>query len=75
VLDATALHDVLTAPNRAAYLHEHVELLTAEEADKAGILAAFDRLIEKVNKNPNATVIIYFSGHGGRIERFGKPLV
>jgi len=69
VQDAKALHGVLIDPHRAAYPSNQVDLLVAARADRQGILDAFDRLIEQVKRNPEATVIIYFSGHGGRIER------
>jgi hypothetical protein len=69
VKDATALHDVLVDPGRAAYPKHQVEILIEAEANRAEIIAAFDRLIENVNRNPNATVIVYFSGHGGQIKQ------
>ncbi len=65
--DAVALYRVLTDPLRAAYPLEHVELLIEEAANRQNIIEAFDRLIERANQNPEATVIVYFSGHGGRI--------
>jgi Caspase domain len=67
--DATALYDVLVDPSRAAYPHEQVQLLIDQDAHRLNVLDAFDRLIEQSNKNPNATVVIYYSGHGGRIKR------
>ncbi|MCL1469128.1 caspase family protein [Argonema antarcticum] len=73
VKDATALRDVLIDPTRAAYPPKQVELLTEAKATRQEILEAFDRLIEQVNQNPDATVIIYFSGHGGRIESLDGP--
>jgi hypothetical protein len=72
VKDATALRDLLVAPNRAAYPPEQVELLTETSANRQNILQAFDRLIERVGKNPDATVIVYYSGHGGRVVSDGK---
>jgi hypothetical protein len=73
VQDATALKTVLVDPTRAAYPLEQVELLTEAAANRQGILDAFDRLIKRTNNNPNAAVLVYFSGHGGRIERPGAP--
>lgn len=73
VKDATALRDVLVDPTRAAYPLEQVELLAEVKATRKGILEAFDRLIEQVNQNPDATAIVYFSGHGGRIESLNGP--
>lgn len=65
VEDATALRNVLVDPARAAYPPGQVTLLTQKSATRQQIFAAFDRLIEQVNKNPQATTIIYYSGHGG----------
>ena len=73
VRDANALHDVLIDPNRAAYQPDQVDLLTEANATRQGILGAFDRLIGRAERMPDATVIVYFSGHGGRIERPVKP--
>lgn len=73
VKDATALRDVLVDPNRAAYPPEQVELLTEASATRQHILDAFDHLIARVDQNPDATVIVYFSGHGGRLQRPDKP--
>lgn len=68
VKDATALDNVLVDPNRAAYPQHQIQLLTEDKTTRQGILEAFDRLIAQVNKNPDATVIVYFSGHGGCIK-------
>jgi len=73
VKDATALHDVLVHPAQAAYPTTQVELLTETSANRQKILAAFDRLIQHTKQNPDATVLVYFSGHGGTIKRSGKP--
>jgi len=73
VKDATALRDVLVNPSRAAYPPEQVELLTETKANRQNILEAFDKLIRQVNDNPDATVFVYFSGHGVQVERQGKP--
>lgn len=69
VKDATAVRDVLLDPSRAAYPPEQVKLLTESSATRQEILNAFDQIIAQVNQNPDATVIIYYSGHGGRIKR------
>lgn len=73
VTDATALRDVLVAPHRAAYPSDQVELLTEDKADRQGILQALERVVERANKTSDATVIIYYSGHGGRIVSNGEP--
>ena len=72
VKDAAALYDVLVNPARAGYPLRQVWLLTEADARRDHILNSFDELIEQVNSNPNATVIIYFSGHGIRVEHQGK---
>lgn len=68
VKDATAIKDVLIDPSRAAYASEQVTLLTETSATRQNILAAFDKIIAQSNQNPDATIIIYYSGHGGRIQ-------
>jgi hypothetical protein len=70
--DATGLRDLLIDEARAAYPPENVEMVVEAKATRETILCAFDRLQEKVVKDPEATVIVYFSGHGGCIERPGK---
>src|SRR5947209_5479097 len=75
VTDATALHDVLVDPARAAYPAQptkHVHLLTEQQATRNGILTAFDQLIEQVKDDAAATVIVYFSGHGIEVKHAGK---
>ena len=69
VKDATALRDILIDSDRATYPLEQVTLLTETFATRQNILTAFDQIIAQVNQNPDATVIIYYSGHGGRIQR------
>jgi hypothetical protein len=68
VKDATALYNLLIDPGRAAYSTEQVALRTKTSATRQQILAVFDQLIERVSQNPEATVIVYYSGHGGRTE-------
>jgi Caspase domain len=70
--DATAVFDVLVNPHRAAYPLNQVKLLTEKSADRVSILKAFDDLVELSNKDSNATVVIYYSGHGGVINNSGN---
>ncbi len=65
VQDAKALYRLFTDPKRAGYPADHVVLLTEQDATRDGILQAFDRLIELANRDAEATVVVYFSGHGG----------
>lgn len=73
VKDATAVHDVLVNPARAAYPANHVQLLTEAQATRQNILVAFDELAKQVQTDPEATAIVYFSGHGGRFNQPDKP--
>ncbi|MCC5899124.1 MAG: caspase family protein [Phormidium sp. BM_Day4_Bin.17] len=64
VNDANNLHDVLINPKFAAYPQQQVQVLTEEASTKNNILVELDALADKVKKNPEATVWIYYSGHG-----------
>jgi hypothetical protein len=63
--DATAIANVLTDPDKAAYKKENVCLLTEKKATRINILNALRDLKEKTEIEPEATVIVYYSGHGG----------
>jgi hypothetical protein len=65
VNDATVLHSILTDPMRAAYPPDQVNLLVNEAASRQGILDGLQWLLEKTASDKEATVFIYFSGHGG----------
>jgi len=67
VRDAEDLAKVLKDPTRAGYPSKNVETLTGEQATRAEILSAFDRLQKRVHADPQATVFLYYSGHGGRV--------
>lgn len=73
VVDATALRTLFVDPRRAFYPPSQVQLLTEREATRENILSAFDRLATQTNENPDATVIVYYSGHGGRVKKRGQP--
>lgn len=62
--DARVLYQVLTDPRRCAYTPEHVALLTGAQANRTAILAELDRLALAAHDDPQATIIVYFSGHG-----------
>jgi hypothetical protein len=64
VNDAKALYDLLIDPRLAAYPQEQVQVLTEEASTKDSILSGLDTLADQVRENPDATVWIYFSGHG-----------
>lgn len=64
--DAEALREVLVDPDRCGYPAQsgRVQLLSDDGATRAGILAALGKLGELAETTPNATAIVYFSGHG-----------
>ena len=63
--DATVLRDILVDPQRCTYPPDQVKLLTKSQATRQGILDGLDWLRTQVQNDPEATVVIYFSGHGG----------
>jgi hypothetical protein len=65
VNDAHALHNILIDKHKAGYPNEQVQLITERGATKHGILEALKELANQTKGNPNATVLIYYSGHGG----------
>lgn len=68
--DAKKLRDTLVDPNLVGYPEENVILRTGKEADRKGILGAFDELSEKTNED--ASILFYYSGHGGKYAREHK---
>ncbi|WP_437310773.1 caspase family protein [Sorangium sp. So ce388] len=64
--DAEDLAALLRDPTRAGYPKDQVDVLTGPRATRAGILAALDRLALRTLGDPDATAIVYYSGHGGR---------
>ena len=64
VHDAQAIATVLTDPARCVYPPGNVQVITGPDATAANIRAALKALTESTN--PESTVFVYFSGHGGR---------
>lgn len=62
--DARALEQVLLDKTRCGYLKENVKVLYDESATRQGILDGLAWLARKANADPNATAILYLSGHG-----------
>lgn len=62
--DAQGVADLLRDPARCAYPSGHVQLLTGENARRDHILTALDTLAEQAQADSEATMIVYFSGHG-----------
>jgi hypothetical protein len=63
--DAKAVGTLLCDPARAAYFAKNVDVLTGPEATRTGILTGLERLAARVLAESNATVVVYYSGHGG----------
>ena len=68
--DAKGLRDILEDPHHCGYPPEHVKLLTGEQATRQGILDALSSLYAQTQNDPDATVVIYFSGHGGVTSKY-----
>jgi hypothetical protein len=64
--DAEGLANILGDAGRCAYEPKRVRLLTEVEASRDSVLAALDDLAHSTDAN--STVIIYFSGHGYRVD-------
>jgi uncharacterized caspase-like protein len=66
--DIAALYAVLTHPERCAYRAEQVKQITGKAATRDGITEGSSWLHEKIasDDSGNATVVIYYSGHGWR---------
>ncbi len=62
--DARGVAELLRDPTRCAYPADQVQLLTGEEARREPVLKALDRLAEQSQADPDASAIVYFSGHG-----------
>ena len=66
VKDAQALKAVLTDANFCAYPNtsDHVRLLQNQGATRSAILEGLDWLKGCADADPDATIVIYYSGHG-----------
>ncbi len=64
VADARALEAVLIDPARCGYPADQVQFLHDEAATRSGIETALGTLATRVGGDPEATVVVYYSGHG-----------
>ena len=64
--DATDISKLLISPEYCDYLPENVQHLTDGQANRAALRQAFANLAQCSDRK--STVLIYISGHGGRIE-------
>lgn len=62
--DVEALAHVFTDPERCAYASDKVRPLVGEAATGGAILGAMADLAEAGARDPDATIVIYYSGHG-----------
>ncbi|MBV7336178.1 caspase family protein [Chloroflexi bacterium TSY] len=62
--DAEDLKQLFTASGYCAYPDHHVSVLTNENANKIRILTELEGLKDRIEKNVNATLFVFFSGHG-----------
>lgn len=65
VKDTQAIKKVLIDSNSCGYLESHINILNNEKATKKGILDGLKWLKEKAENDSEATIFIYYSGHGG----------
>jgi uncharacterized caspase-like protein len=63
--DVQALAEILTNPHYCCYQDENVQVLLNEQASSTSIRMALQQLAQTVTVE--STVLIYFSGHGGRV--------
>ncbi|MCA9974800.1 MAG: caspase family protein [Anaerolineales bacterium] len=64
VKDAQAIQKVLADADLCAYDPEQIRLLHDESATRQGILDGLAWLAQSVQKDAEATAVVYFSGHG-----------
>lgn len=62
--DVTAIYNFLVDENYAAYPKNQVQILKSEQATKNNILLSLDNLANQVINKREATVFVYYSGHG-----------
>ena len=64
VKDTEAIYAALTEPELCAYNKEHIRVLNNKEATRDNIIKELQWLQESAKADPEATVFIYYSGHG-----------
>jgi Caspase domain len=66
VQDMKALRQILVDPALCAYPDndQHIQILHDQTATRSGILDSLAQLRDRVATDPEATVIVYYSGHG-----------
>ena len=64
VKDIQAIKTLLTNSDLCGYIDDNIRLLYNETATKEGILENLTWLKQEAESDPEATVLIYYSGHG-----------
>jgi hypothetical protein len=64
--DVAALREVLSHPDRCAYIEENVKVVHGAEATQAGIMKGLAWLQQRIKADGsgNTTALVYYSGHG-----------
>ncbi|MGA7192148.1 MAG: caspase family protein [Anaerolineales bacterium] len=62
--DGKSIYKLLTNPEKCGYPDQNVKLFLDQEATQNNIINEFNKLVSSTTKED--TVLIYFSGHGGR---------
>ncbi|MEZ5039239.1 MAG: caspase family protein [Saprospiraceae bacterium] len=67
ITDAQKVYDTIIDKEKAGYQADNCVLLLAEKAKRTNVLAAIEGLKNKIvqDDNQQATVMVYYSGHGG----------
>src|SRR5258706_12655143 len=68
--DAVGFHSILVDQERCAIPNRNVRLLKEEEATRGSILDNLDWLASKAREDKKASIIFYFSGHGGFLPQY-----
>jgi hypothetical protein len=66
IKDVAAIHSILIDPDLCAYLDDgrHIRLLRNTSATRSAILDGLAWLQDQASADPEATVVVYHSGHG-----------
>jgi uncharacterized caspase-like protein len=74
VKDVQAIQACLTNPSLCGYINDnnHIRLLRNAEATSGNILNGLNWLSQQASADPEATVLVYYSGHGWLDEFTGK---
>ena len=64
IADAQGVAELLCDATRCAYPPQQVQLLTGPAAKRDAVLTALTQLANQTQNDPDATAIVYFSGHG-----------